>query len=67
MCGISGVIGNSKYGKADVARMIELIAYRGPDEQGVVEVGPAKLGHARLAVVDPENGGQPMSNSDDTV
>ncbi|MGL5840122.1 MAG: asparagine synthase (glutamine-hydrolyzing) [Sphingorhabdus sp.] len=67
MCGISGVIGNSKYGKADVARMIERIAYRGPDEQGVVEVGPAMLGHARLAVVDPENGGQPMSNTDDTV
>lgn len=67
MCGISGIIGNQRYRKADVAQMIERIAYRGPDEQGVVEVGPALLGHARLAVVDPENGGQPMSNTDDTV
>jgi asparagine synthase (glutamine-hydrolysing) len=67
MCGISGVIGNSSYSKADVARMIELISYRGPDEQGVVQIGSALLGHARLAVVDPENGGQPMSNTDDSV
>lgn len=67
MCGIAGIIGNGQFSKADVGRMVESIAYRGPDEQGVVEVGPALLGHARLAVVDPENGGQPMSNMDDTV
>ncbi|WGI22134.1 asparagine synthase (glutamine-hydrolyzing) [Amylibacter sp. IMCC11727] len=67
MCGIAGVIGTQKYTKSDVARMIDCIAYRGPDEQDVVQIGPALLGHARLAVVDPENGGQPMSNTDDTV
>lgn len=67
MCGISGVVGSSKFSKADVAGMIECISYRGPDEQDVVEIGPSILGHARLAVVDPENGGQPMSNTDDTV
>ena len=67
MCGIAGVIGTQKYTKSDVAQMIECIAYRGPDEQDVVKIGPALLGHARLAVVDPENGGQPMSNTDDTV
>ena len=27
----------------------------------------AILGHVRLAVIDPENGKQPMSNTDDTV
>ena len=67
MCGIAGVVGTQKYTKSDVARMIDCIAYRGPDEQDVVQIGPALLGHARLAVVDPENGGQPMSNTDDTV
>ncbi|QJF52887.1 asparagine synthase (glutamine-hydrolyzing) [Roseobacter ponti] len=67
MCGIAGVIGSPRYTADDVARMIECISYRGPDEQDVVEIGPALLGHARLAVVDPENGGQPMSNTDDTV
>lgn len=67
MCGIAGVIGTQTYTKADVERMIDCITYRGPDEQDVVQIGPATLGHARLAVVDPENGGQPMSNTDDTV
>ncbi|MFT7136720.1 MAG: asparagine synthase (glutamine-hydrolyzing) [Akkermansiaceae bacterium] len=67
MCGISGVIASPRYTEADVGRMIDCIAYRGPDEQDVVKIGPALLGHARLAVVDPENGGQPMSNTDDTV
>lgn len=67
MCGISGVIASGKFNTSDVAGMIRCIAYRGPDEQDVIEIGPAILGHARLAVVDPENGGQPMSNTDDTV
>ena len=67
MCGISGAIHTRRFTKADVARMIDCISYRGPDEQDVVEVGPCILGHARLAVVDKENGGQPMCNTDDTV
>lgn len=67
MCGIAGVIASPRYTEADVACMIDCIAYRGPDEQDVVKIGPALLGHARLAVVDPQNGGQPMSNTDDTV
>lgn len=67
MCGIAGAVHTSGLTRNDVARMIECIAYRGPDEQDAVEIGPALLGHARLAVVDPENGGQPMSNTDDTV
>lgn len=67
MCGIAGVIQTKRFNADDVAKMIACIAYRGPDEQDVAEVGPCYLGHARLAVVDPENGGQPMSNTDDTV
>ncbi len=67
MCGISGVIHTQRFDASDVAKMIDCIAYRGPDEQDVATVGPCILGHARLAVVDPENGGQPMSNTDDTV
>ncbi|MEM8789046.1 MAG: asparagine synthase (glutamine-hydrolyzing) [Pseudomonadota bacterium] len=67
MCGIAGAINVPRLTEADVAGMIDTIRYRGPDEQDVVQVGPCLLGHARLAVVDPENGGQPMSNTDDTV
>jgi asparagine synthase (glutamine-hydrolysing) len=47
--------------------MIDCIKYRGVDEQGVEELGRAVLGHARLAVVDPENGKQPMSSTDNKV
>lgn len=67
MCAISGVIANPRYDAGDVAKMIDCIAYRGPDEQDVATIGPAVLGHARLAVVDKKNGGQPMSNTDGTV
>lgn len=67
MCGIAGVVSASTITEADVWRMVESIRYRGTDEQGVETLGDAVLGHARLAVVDPENGKQPMSNTDETV
>jgi asparagine synthase (glutamine-hydrolysing) len=67
MCGIAGVI-NASVQPAHVAAMIEKIHYRGRDESGVEVFGNrATVGHARLAVVDPENGKQPMSNTDGTV
>jgi asparagine synthase (glutamine-hydrolysing) len=47
--------------------MVDCIKYRGVDEQGVKSFDKAVLGHARLAVVDPENGKQPMSNTDGKV
>lgn len=67
MCGIAGVYNVPGIEIRHVERMVELVYHRGPDEQGVEKLGPLVLGHARLAVVDPENGHQPMSNEDDTV
>ena len=67
MCGIAGLIGTEKYKEQDVKKMINKIDYRGPDEQGTIDLDNIYLGHARLAVVDPENGTQPMSNHDKTV
>lgn len=67
MCGIAGVVGASGTTEQDVWGMIECIKYRGVDEQGVETLGQAVLGHARLAVVDPENGKQPMSSTDGKV
>lgn len=63
MCGIAGVVNATGVTKDDVWSMIECIKYRGVDEQGVEDLGGAVLGHVRLAVVDPENGMQPMSNT----
>ncbi|MBT8436410.1 MAG: asparagine synthase (glutamine-hydrolyzing) [Gammaproteobacteria bacterium] len=67
MCGIAGVFNVPGIESHHVREMVNLIHHRGPDEQGVEKFGPVILGHARLAVVDPENGLQPMSNEDGTV
>lgn len=68
MCGIAGVVNASGVQQAHVKAMIDKIHYRGRDESGVEALGSrAVVGHARLAVVDPENGKQPMSNTDNTV
>ena len=46
----------------DIARrMARRISHRGPDEQGVHFSSHCALAHARLAVMDPKNGQQPMS------
>lgn len=68
MCGIAGVVNAAGVMPAHVKGMIDTIQYRGRDEHGVEALGSrAVVGHARLAVVDPENGMQPMSNTDKTV
>ena len=67
MCGIVGVVNAEGVTEDDVWKMINSIKYRGVDEQGVEALGRAVLGHARLAVVDPENGMQPMSSTDGKV
>ena len=68
MCGLAGVIDpGGRVPKNTAEKMIASIRYRGVDEQGTASVGPCQLGHARLAVVDPENGGQPMYNADKSV
>jgi asparagine synthase (glutamine-hydrolysing) len=72
MCGMAGVVGAAGVTEQDVWAMVNCIKYRGVDEQGVKQLAaasghPAVLGHARLAVVDRENGMQPMSNTDGTV
>lgn len=67
MCGIAGVVGATGVTDQDVWSMIDCIKYRGVDEQGVLQLGAAVLGHARLAVVDPENGMQPMCSADGKV
>lgn len=45
-------------------RMLARLAHRGPDGQGERAVADAWLGHRRLAIVDPDGGGQPMGTAD---
>jgi asparagine synthase (glutamine-hydrolysing) len=69
MCGIAGILrfDGGPARKADLERMIDAIGHRGPDGRGVHLDGPCGLGHARLAIIDPAGGAQPLANEDDTV
>ena len=68
MCGIAGICDFTcdftrmneemhKKGKS----MIKAIKHRGPDDDGVYVLDNIMFAHARLAVIDVENGKQPMS------
>ncbi|HWO19832.1 MAG TPA: asparagine synthase (glutamine-hydrolyzing) [Kofleriaceae bacterium] len=48
---------------------IAALAHRGPDGRGVWRStdGRVALGHARLAVVDPDGGAQPIANEDGSI
>ena len=64
MCGIAGQVGRSPRSiqshYTDYCAMQQTLAQRGPDQRGMYICGRAALIHARLAVVDLENGLQPM-------
>ena len=46
------------------ARMLARIAHRGPDEQKIIRLPGAILAHARLAIIGPEDGTQPLVSGD---
>lgn len=63
MCSIAGEI-NFKQGvnfEDYHLRMQKSLAVRGPDDSGIFRGGNCVLLHNRLAVIDPENGKQPMT------
>jgi len=69
MCGIAGIFHRDgrPIGRESLVRMARAIAHRGPDGEGMhIDVGRPSVGLAarRLAVIDVENGGQPMSTED---
>jgi asparagine synthase (glutamine-hydrolysing) len=62
MCGIAGVFGTLD--RPLLEAMVERLKHRGPDGQGVVELGHAGLGSTRLSLIDQEGGHQPMTSGD---
>ncbi len=63
MCGIGGIFSSVKsfeYKEKVSAKMTKTLLRRGPDEGGIYLDDDALLLHRRLAVVDIENGRQPM-------
>ncbi|MCB9948474.1 MAG: asparagine synthase (glutamine-hydrolyzing) [Rhodospirillaceae bacterium] len=61
MCGICGFAGTGD-DDATLSRMGRTLIHRGPDGHGQWIGKPAGLAARRLALVDPEHGGQPLFN-----
>jgi asparagine synthase (glutamine-hydrolysing) len=64
MCAIAGVLHRDGRGPPEAERvrhMLAAMAHRGPDERAVATLPGATLGCARLAVLDPAGGRQPMA------
>ncbi len=54
MCGICGMLAlkGQRPDEKVLARMVEVLHHRGPDDSGVVTSGPCGLGNTRLAIID---------------
>ena len=59
MCGIAGMIGPAADGSV-YENILKTMTRRGPDGHGMYRKDGCVLLHARLAVIDPEGGKQPM-------
>src|SRR5262245_31401401 len=65
MCGIAGGydLGRGPVAEPVLCQMVEALAHRGPDGEGVYLHGALALGHRRLSIIDLSAAGrQPMAN-----
>lgn len=63
MCGIVGAFDlkiKSEDIRTQVLKMSKKIRHRGPDWSGIYSDNNAVISHERLAIVDPQSGGQPL-------
>lgn len=69
MCGIAGLmrLDGAAPDAALLQRMLDAIAHRGPDGEGMRALGSVALGQRRLAIIDLEGGKQPLIAADDTA
>jgi asparagine synthase (glutamine-hydrolysing) len=70
MCGITGIYhyaNEQAVNEAVLRRMTDVIAHRGPDEDGFYVTGKVGLGHRRLSIIDVAGGHQPLFNEDGAV
>ncbi len=70
MCGITGLYHYASERPVEqsvLQRMTDVIAHRGPDDDGFHIAGRAGLGHRRLSIIDVSGGHQPIFNEDGTV
>lgn len=70
MCGIAGAISLKEDMREDMKvyeNMQHALLRRGPDQRGIVLTREAALIHTRLAVIDVQNGRQPMTSGEFTI
>ncbi|MEO8089779.1 MAG: asparagine synthetase B, partial [Gemmatimonadales bacterium] len=67
MCGIAGKAGSARVSEAEILRMCDAIAHRGPDDWGTFVEDGLGLGMRRLSIIDLAGGHQPLANEDGTV
>jgi asparagine synthase (glutamine-hydrolysing) len=65
MCGIAGL---NREDRSLIEAMTNLLAHRGPDQEGYYVQDGVSLGHKRLSILDlSEHGRQPLANEDRTI
>jgi len=70
MCGICGAVNfnpKEQVIKELIARMLDILRHRGPDDKGLFCDSNVAFGHHRLSIIDLEGGHQPIFNEDRTV
>jgi asparagine synthase (glutamine-hydrolysing) len=70
MCGLAGIYyddGQVRPHMDLVRRMVTALGHRGPDGTGFLDRPGIGLGHARLSIVDPAGGAQPIHNADKSI
>lgn len=70
MCGIAGLwrTDASPVTEAEISRMTDLLAHRGPDASGIALRGSLGLGHRRLKIIDlSDAANQPFVDADDAL
>ncbi len=62
MCGIAGIVrfDGQPIAPMRLQAMLDHVSHRGPDGRGVCADGAWAAAHARLSIIDPATGGQPM-------
>jgi asparagine synthase (glutamine-hydrolysing) len=67
MCGICGKYSEVGVRPEELRTMLQTIAHRGPDDEGIYVNERIGLGNCRLSIIDLLSGHQPMCNEDETV
>jgi asparagine synthase (glutamine-hydrolysing) len=70
MCGIFGIVGLHGSAESDpvlLQRMGDVVAHRGPDDEGFLVRPGIGIGMRRLSIIDLAGGHQPIANEDESV